>query len=157
MWRVRHYYGYIQYRALLYYRLLRIFRFPGLCHLFSALYRHYSLKSGVELACDVEGGVIMPHWGRIRIDAKSVGKDLYILQNVTIGDDYKTGRPGIGNDVFVGTGSVVVGDIRVGDHVVIGALSFVNKDIPSCTIVAGSPATVIREIEPGYVGEMTGY
>lgn len=99
----------------------------------------------------------MPHWGRILIDAESVGNDLYVLHNVTVGTDYDTGRPVIGNDVFIGTGAIVIGNVRIGDHVVIAAASLVREDIPSCSLVAGNPARIIRSITPDHVRLMTHY
>lgn len=50
----------------------------------------------------------------------------------------------IGNDVWIGTDSVILRDVKVGDGAVIGANSVVTKDIPSFAIVAGSPAKIIR-------------
>lgn len=49
----------------------------------------------------------------------------------------------IGNDVWIGTQSVVLGGISVGDGAVIAANSLVNKDVPPYAIVAGSPAKII--------------
>ena len=45
-------------------------------------------------------------------------------------------------------GSVVVGDIRIGDNAIIGANSVVTKDVPPNAIVAGAPARVIRYRDP---------
>ncbi len=146
-----------QYRVLIYYRLASIVRIRGLRNLFHRFYRFHSLRTGIELSRPIGGGLIMPHWGRIILDAKSIGHDLYVLHNVTVGDDYVTGRPTIGNGVFIGTGAVIVGNITIGDHAMIGAMSFVNKDVPPCTLAAGNPAQPIRKIEPDHVSRLTGY
>ena len=50
----------------------------------------------------------------------------------------------IGNDVWVGANSVIRAGIKIGDGAVIGAHSFVNKDVPPYAIVVGSPARVLR-------------
>lgn len=50
----------------------------------------------------------------------------------------------IGNDVWIGEGVFVKAGIRIGDGVVVGAHSIVTKDIPDYSIVAGSPAKLIR-------------
>jgi len=50
----------------------------------------------------------------------------------------------IGHDVWVGSSSVVVSGVTIGTGAVVGANSFVNKDVPPYAIVAGSPARVIR-------------
>jgi acetyltransferase-like isoleucine patch superfamily enzyme len=51
----------------------------------------------------------------------------------------------IGNDVFIGAGAVILPGCRIGEGVVIGANSVVNKDFPSYVIVAGIPAKIIGE------------
>lgn len=50
----------------------------------------------------------------------------------------------IGNDVWVAAGAIIRQGVKIGDGVVVGANSFVNKDIPPYAIVAGSPAKVIK-------------
>jgi maltose O-acetyltransferase len=50
----------------------------------------------------------------------------------------------IGNNVFIGWGSIVLPGITVGDNVVIGAGSVVTKDIPADSVAAGNPAKVIK-------------
>jgi acetyltransferase-like isoleucine patch superfamily enzyme len=50
----------------------------------------------------------------------------------------------IGKHTFVGTNSIILPGVRIGDHCVIGAGSIVTKDIPSGSVVAGNPAHVIR-------------
>lgn len=57
----------------------------------------------------------------------------------------KKGFPTIGNNVTIFPGARVVGNIHVGDNVVIGANSVVVKDVPDNSIVAGVPARVISE------------
>lgn len=50
--------------------------------------------------------------------------------------------PKIGNNVFIGTGAVVLGNIHVGDDVIIGANSVVTKDVPDNCYAVGSPAVI---------------
>lgn len=77
-----------------------------------------------------------------------IGDDCEIFQNVTIGSNRKekNGRfmPIIGDHVTISSGAVVVGAITVGDHAVIGANSYVDKDVPPNAVVAGTPARIIR-------------
>lgn len=49
----------------------------------------------------------------------------------------------IGDNVFVGNGSMILPGIHIGNHVAIGAGSVVTKDIPSHCIAAGNPAQII--------------
>ncbi len=55
----------------------------------------------------------------------------------------KIGRVKIGNDVFIGHGSVILPGTTIGDRVVIGAGSVVKGDIPSGSVAVGSPARVV--------------
>ncbi len=50
----------------------------------------------------------------------------------------------IGNDVWIGTRTMLIGGIHVGDGAIIGAGSIVTKDVPPYAVVAGNPARVIR-------------
>lgn len=50
----------------------------------------------------------------------------------------------IGNDVWIGVSSVIRRGVKIGDGAIIGANSFVNKDVPPFAIVAGSPAQIIK-------------
>lgn len=52
----------------------------------------------------------------------------------------------IGNNVFLGAGTIVLGGVTIGDGSVIGAGSLVTKDIPAGVIAVGSPCRVLREI-----------
>jgi maltose O-acetyltransferase len=58
----------------------------------------------------------------------------------------------IGNDVWIGGGSVILGGITISDRAVIAAGSVVTKHVPSDTLVAGNPARIIRTIQPGELG-----
>ena len=50
----------------------------------------------------------------------------------------------IGNDVWVAAGAIIRQGVKIGDGAVVGANSFVNKDVPPYAIVAGSPAKIIK-------------
>ncbi len=51
----------------------------------------------------------------------------------------------IGNDVWIGGGSILLPGVTIGDNVVVGAGSVVTKDIPSGKIAFGNPCRVIRD------------
>jgi len=52
----------------------------------------------------------------------------------------------IGDDVFVGMDALVMKGVTIGEGAVVGAGSVVTQDVPSRTVVAGNPATVVREL-----------
>ena len=77
-----------------------------------------------------------------------IGERVIIGQNTTIGrslnpDDF----PSIGNDVYISAGARIIGNIHVGNNIIIGANAVVNKNIKDNCIVAGVPARVIRVID----------
>ncbi|WP_028987073.1 sugar O-acetyltransferase [Thermicanus aegyptius] len=52
----------------------------------------------------------------------------------------------IGNNVWIGGGTIICPGVKIGDHVTIGAGSVVTKDIPDHVVAVGNPCKVIREI-----------
>jgi len=50
----------------------------------------------------------------------------------------------LGNDVWIGANTLIMGGIKVGDGAIIGAGAVVTKDIPAYAIAVGCPAKVIR-------------
>ena len=53
----------------------------------------------------------------------------------------------IGDGSYVGINTVIVGNVKIGKHCVIGANSVVTKDVPDYCVAVGSPAKVIKRIE----------
>lgn len=77
-----------------------------------------------------------------------IGNNVSIRQNTTLGSKYDGGPcPKIGNNVDIGCNTVIIGDISIGDNVIIGAGSVVTKSFPSNCIIAGNPAKIIKELD----------
>lgn len=55
----------------------------------------------------------------------------------------------IGDDVFVGTGAIILKGVVIGSGAIVGAGSVVTKDVPEGGVVAGNPAKIIRGISDG--------
>jgi serine O-acetyltransferase len=91
-------------------------------------------------------GFYIGHFGRIIIHPRVVmGENINIATGVTIGKSnrgMKRGTPTIGNNVWIGTNAVIVGDIVIGEDVLIAPNSYVNFDVPSHSIVIGNPAKI---------------
>lgn len=51
----------------------------------------------------------------------------------------------IDDDCWIGTNVVICGNVHIGKHTVIGAGTFVNKDIPSYCVAVGNPAKVVKK------------
>jgi serine O-acetyltransferase len=95
-------------------------------------------------------GFYIGHFGRIIIHPKAIiGDNVNIATGVTIGQTNRGSRKGvpvIGNRVWIGTNSIIVGAITIGDDVLIAPNCLVNTDIPSHSVVSGNPATIIHRI-----------
>ncbi|NLF82882.1 MAG: serine O-acetyltransferase [Candidatus Gastranaerophilales bacterium] len=75
-----------------------------------------------------------------------IGDDVLIYQGVTLGGTGKeTGKrhPTIGNDVVIGAGAKVLGNITIGNNVRIGASSVVVSDVPDDSTVVGIPGRIV--------------
>jgi serine O-acetyltransferase len=92
------------------------------------------------------------HHGCIVIHGAAViGDDCLLRHGVTIGNtglDDPLGAPVIGSRVQFGAGAKVLGRVRVGNDVIIGANAVVVRDIPDFAIVGGVPARVIKMRTP---------
>ena len=74
-----------------------------------------------------------------------IGRNCIIGTNTTIGG--KSGWyevPVIGDNVEINSGVKIIGPVRIGDNVIIGANTVIVKDVPSNCVVAGVPAQIIR-------------
>lgn len=106
------------------------------------------VASGIDLPCEAVVGrrFRIDHFGGVIVSGDAViGDDTVIRNGVTIGmkrrDD--PGSPVIGNRVDIGTGAKVLGKIRIGDDVIIGANAVVIRDVPAGCIAVGIPARII--------------
>ena len=76
-----------------------------------------------------------------------IGDDVLIYQQVTLGGTGKESgkrHPTLGNNVIVGAGAKVLGNITIGDNVRIGAGSVVVEDVPEHSTVVGIPGRVVH-------------
>ena len=74
-----------------------------------------------------------------------IGSHCNIHKGVTIGQENRgkrKGTPKIGNNVWIGVNATVVGNIVIGDDVMITPNSFVNCDVPPHSIVMGNPCVI---------------
>lgn len=92
--------------------------------------------------CDIGPGLYIGHFGGIFLGG-DMGANCSVGQGVTIGfkgGGKSTRTPRIGNNVYIGTSAVVVGDITIGDGAMIGANTTVVKDVPpGYTVVSAAP------------------
>lgn len=104
---------------------------------------HFEISSEASIG---EGFFLTPHIGPVVIGPVKIGKNCNISHSVTIGRAYRkgrAGRPTIGDYVWIGAGSVLVGEISIGSNVLIAPNSFVNFDVPGNSLVIGNPGKII--------------
>lgn len=77
-----------------------------------------------------------------------IGNRVGVMHNVTIGTNMRDGAPVIGDDVFIGVNSTVLGPIRIGHRVRIAANTAVSTNVPDDSVVVGSPAKIYRRLTP---------
>jgi serine O-acetyltransferase len=80
-------------------------------------------------------------------ETAEIGDDCLLYQGVTLGgtgNEKGKRHPTLGNGVVVGTGAKVLGNIKIGDHVKIGAGSVVVHPVPDHSTVVGIPGRVVR-------------
>ncbi|MBI5546722.1 MAG: serine acetyltransferase [Deltaproteobacteria bacterium] len=99
------------------------------------------IGEGTELAYGGLGIVIHP--------ASRLGRNVLVGPHVTVGGrSLSKGAPVIEDDVKIGAGACLLGDIRVGHGALIGANAVVTRDVPANTVVAGVPAREIGRNAP---------
>ena len=80
-------------------------------------------------------------------ETSEIGDDVLLYQNVTLGGTGKERgkrHPTIGNNVVIGTGAKVLGNILIGNYVKVGAGSVVIRSVPDYSTVVGIPGRVVR-------------
>lgn len=112
-------------------------------------YRSLSMKLGFSIPINVFGpGLSIAHYGTIVVNgATRVGANCRIHAGVNIGASAgQKVAPIIGDNVYIGPGAIIFGDIHITNNITIGANATVNKSFESPNIViAGTPAKVVKE------------
>lgn len=94
---------------------------------------------------EIAGGLYLPSFGGIILSHGAIGENCTIEHSVTLGIAGKgeeRGQPTIGDRVFVGAHSMIVGRITIGDDAVIFPGSIVTRSVPPRALVMGHPARV---------------
>jgi len=122
-------------------RIFRIF--------FLLIEKIVEITTGIRIPgeCEIGKGLYIGHFGPIILNSQAkLGENCNLSHTVTIGivqTGDRMGVPVIGDRVYIGPHSVIIGGITVGDDAVIGAGSVVIHDIPEKGVVAGNPARII--------------
>lgn len=124
----------------------RILRAP-LSFAYKILKLASQILTGIDLPCEACVGrrLVIEHFGGIIVSGDTIiGDDVVLRNGVTIGLRRRgvRGSPVIGNRVDIGTGAKILGAIRIGDDVAIGANAVVLADVPNGCIAVGIPARI---------------
>ena len=109
--------------------------------------------TGVEIhpGARIGHGFFIDHgMGVVIGETTEIGDFVTLFQGVTLGGTGKEKgkrHPTLGNHVVVGSGAKVLGNIRVGDFVKIGANSVVLRSVPSSSTVIGIPGRIIKSLD----------
>ncbi|MDT2047777.1 serine acetyltransferase [Priestia flexa] len=106
----------------------------------------------VIFSCDIPSSVLIGRGskfahrglGCVLHPRTKIGDDCKIFQKVTIGSRNGEGPPVVGDNVYIGAGACILGEIKIGNDVKIGANSVVLNDIPDGCIVVGIPGKIIK-------------
>jgi serine O-acetyltransferase len=110
---------------------------------------HYEIKYGISIprTAQIGPGFYIGHFGGIVVHGDCrIGRDCNISQSVTLGvtnRGRRAGVPTIGDRVYVGPGAKIIGAVRIGSNVAVGANAVVTHDVPDNAVVAGVPAKII--------------
>lgn len=108
------------------------------------------ILTGIELPCEVPVGrnFRIDHFGDIIISGyASFGDNCIIRNGVTVGlkNISEKAAPSFGNNVNIGAGAKILGDITIGNNVDIGANAVVLTSVPENSIAVGVPAKIITK------------
>jgi serine O-acetyltransferase len=114
---------------------------------YKLLFKLVQIVTGIELPCEAEIGrnFTIDHFGGIVISGYAkFGDNCRIRNGVVVGlqrvED--PGAPVVGDNVDIGTGAKLLGHIKIGDNVLIGANAVVITDVPDDSIAVGVPAVI---------------
>ncbi|MFR4506256.1 MAG: serine acetyltransferase [Catenibacterium sp.] len=107
-------------------------------------------KYGLEiLSNNIGPGLYLGHAHNINVSPLAkIGKNCNLNKGCTIGRENRgkrIGAPTLGDDVWVGSNCMVVGNIHIGNDVLIAPNAYVNFDVPDHSIVIGNPAKIIKK------------
>ena len=99
----------------------------------------------ISETAEIGGGLIVQHGYGTIVAPRKIGKNCWVNQGVTIGYTNNDDCPIIGDNVTVYCGAKVLGDVHVGNNVIVAANAVVVKDVQDNCVVGGVPAKVIKD------------
>lgn len=112
------------------------------------IFHRISVKLGFSIPLNVfESGLSIAHYGTIVVNSNAkIGKNCRIQEGVCIGASGSNKAPKIGDNVFIGSGAKIIGDITIANNIAVGAGAVITKSFLEEKItVAGVPAKKISD------------
>lgn len=112
---------------------------------------YYLFDIDISPRVKIGKGLYIHNKGIVFTDMVIAGENLTLIAPLTLGTKgigYDLSMaPKLGNNVTVFTGARIIGEINIGDKVVVGANAVVVKNVPSNCVVGGVPAKIIKKIK----------
>jgi serine acetyltransferase len=119
----------------------------GILYIFNrAIYPFVRMYGGVEISpkSQIGPGLCIMHFGPTILAKELIaGENLSILHGTTIASS-SNGTPKIGNNVSIGAGATIVGNLVIGDNVTVSAGAVVTKNLPANCVAIGIPARIVN-------------
>ena len=137
---------------LQFYRKAQMSRNPIFHKIYKKIFEILAKKRGIEFSVDTKigYGFYVGHPYGITINPKAViGNNVNIHKGVTIGQENRgkrKGTPHIGDKVWIGVNSTIVGNVVIGDDVLIAPNTYINCDVPDHSVVFGNPC-IIKHVD----------
>lgn len=150
---IKTYFLYVEFNYIFWLRVTSASRNFILMRIIHYIFRYIlfrkRLSYGISISYNtsIKKGFYIGHFGNIVVHFKTIiGENCNLSSGVTIGmipRGKNQGTPVIGDNVYIGPGAKIIGNIKIGNSVAIGANCVVTKDIPDNAVVVGVPGKII--------------
>ncbi len=138
------------FKAIIYYKISHYFYKKKHFLIARYLSEKAKRKTGIEIhpGAIIGKGLFIDHGTGVVIgETAVVGNNVTMFHGVTLGGTGKQKgkrHPTVGNNVFIGSGAKILGNITIGDNAKIGANAVILKDVPENATVVGVPGKIVR-------------
>lgn len=143
---------YPSFRVQIYHKISKFFYNHKMFFIARLISEFAKRRTGIEIhpAATIGKGLFIDHGTGVVIGQTTIiGDNVTMFHGVTLGgtgnEKTKKRHPTIGNNVFIGSGAKVLGNITIGDSAKIGANAVVLKNVEEGSTVVGIPGYVVKE------------
>lgn len=143
---------YPSFRAQIYHKMSKFFYNHRMFFMARLISEFAKRRTGIEIhpGATIGKGLFIDHGTGVVIgETAIIGDNVIMFHGVTLGgtgnEKTKKRHPTIGNNVFIGSGAKVLGNINIGNNVKIGANAVVLKDVEEGRTIVGVPGCVVKE------------